>query len=641
MRRYLLLICILSFPFQFCLSQSLEEMWHLRFLPINCIDPTHCRVSIDSTQVTNDGFHPVRLMFYRKENPIEEVKIKKRSSSDTIKGGSSSKEMTLISTKPFENFSIEYLGEALSPGVRYFDWSEIVVLPTNAIKKGCTITLNCKSEVDSIRFFVKAFDKKENELYTDSVMISSSDRWTDYSLAFRRKKAQTVRIMIRYKGNAFANIGKSVYLSGIKISAGDRLLNDLPIDSLVRSKDTQLKTKAIIPLSYENDASLAKIHEWKDKKIIALGEQVDGIQDLRAIQIQLMRYLITSKNCKLILLGVPEDACVRWNLYLQGNQSNFTENQLNEELEGTLKNYKIFFEFLKWVRQYNAKADVPVRIIGIKRSYNFSNTYDPLRDIYMTDYLLRLSTTRQDSVYYLHAMHPNIHQDEYSQVKEHILQSEWSNTLRKKDFQYILFLMDELSRMHNRLYLIASEENSELDKAKRIEKVVDLYLSPNEKAVLMTSSDQINKREFIPPSWYSQSEALGSYLYKKYGKQYYAVSIQIGERTCPADTTFHYRKGVDWTRPVVNWPLVPFAFEQAAMNSENPYFYYSSDQLPKGILGLNHYESFHYCHIPSHFDALVFIREVKGSNNSRLSFPDKLWNLAKKVIGSHLDTLLK
>ncbi|MFA6873606.1 MAG: hypothetical protein WCQ86_06465, partial [Bacteroidaceae bacterium] len=96
------------------------------------------------------------------------------------------------------------------------------------------------------------------------------------------------------------------------------------------------------------------------------------------------------------------------------------------------------------------------------------------------------------------------------------------------------------------------------------------------------------------------------------------------------------------TRPVVNRPLFPFTFERAAMNSENPYFYYSSDQLPKGILGLlNEYDSFHYCHIPSHFDALVFIREAKGSSNSRLSFPNKLWNLAKNVIGPHLDALLK
>ena len=638
MRRYLLLIYILSFPFQFCLSQSLEETWHLRFLPVISIFKTYSSVSIDSTQITDDGSHPVKLMLHKRKDrfPIEEVKIKKRSSSDTIKGSSSSKGMTLISTKAFENLSFE--DDVFDYRWRSFDWSEMITLPTNVGKNGCIVTLNCKSEVDSLQLDVITFDKKENALYTDSVIIPRTAEWTDYSLALPQKEVQAVWIAVRYKCNPNANEGKSLYLNRIKITSGKRLLNDLPIDSFVQSKDVQLKTKAIIPLSYENDASLAKIHEWKNKKIIALGEQTDGIQDLQIVQIQLMKHLITSENCKLILLDLPQDACVRWNLYLQGNQSKFIESQLIEELDGTLHNYNIFFEFLKWVRQYNTKADVPVRIIGIEKSYDFR---EYLQDAYTIDYLLRLSTTRQDSVYYLHAMHQN----KYSQVKEHILQSEWSNTLKKKDFQYLLFLMDELSRMHNRLYGIAAETRQNPDKAKRIEQVVDLYLSPNEKAVLITSSDQINKREFIPTiptSWYHESEPLGSYLYQKYGKLYFAVSIQIGERTCPADTTFHYRKGLISTMPVVNRPLFPFTFERAAMNSENPYFYYSSDQLPKGILGLNHYyDSFRYCHIPSHFDALIFIREVKGPSNSSLFFPNKLWDLGKNVIRSHLDALLK
>jgi len=530
----------------------------------------------------------------------------------------------------------------LNPGVRSFYWSETIVLPAEARKKGCTVTLSCKSEVDSVLFYIIAFDKKEKKLYTDSIIIPPTDRWTDYSLAFRQKGVQAVRIIVSYKGNENANVGKSVYLNRIKIGTGNRLLNDFPIDSLVRSKDVQLKTKAIIPLSYQDDASLAKIHDWKDKKIIALGEVFNGLSELRAVQIQLMKHLITSENCKLIMLDIPQDVCVRWNLYLQAKNSGLNESQLFEELKcSNLHNYKVFFDFLKWVRLYNAKADVPVLVIGIDKSCDFNITSQPFRDIYMTDYLLRLSTTQQDSVYYLHAMHPAMHQNEYSQVKEHILQSEWTNTLKKQDFQYLLFLMDELIRMHFSRPCITTETKKDLDKANRIERIVDLYLQPNEKAVLMAPSEQINKQAFISKFWFRESDPLGSYLYQKYGKQYYAVSIQIGERTCLVDTIAFYKKKDVSFFPVINKPLLPFAFERAAMDNGSSYFYYPSDQLPQGILGLNKYGDFRYCHIPSHFDALIFIREAKGSLDYRWSYPSRLSNLAKNVISLRLDALLK
>jgi len=599
MRHYLLFICILFFPFQFCLSQSLEETWKLRFSPADCYFETYCRVSIDSTQIADDGLHPIRLLLVHKKQPTYT-------------------KCQIIKPSDFSNLTVEDINEALNISFRGFDWSKMVVVPTNVGKNGCTVTLNCKSEIDSIRFYVTAFDKKEKELYTDSVLIPTTTQWINYSLAFHQKGVRAVRIIVRYKGEANANEGKSAYLNRIKITSGKRLLNDFPIDSLVRNKDVQLKTKAIIPLSYEDDASLAKIHDWKNKKIIALGDQLNGLWDLRVVQIQLMKQLITSENCKLILLDLPQDVCVRWNPYLQGKQSG--EDQLFEELKCSLHNYGLFFDFLKWVRQYNAKSDVPVRVIGIDKFYDFGFMNQTVRDIYMADYLLELSTNREDSIYYVHAMHRN----EYSQIKEHILQSEWSKTLNKQDFQYLLFLMDELIHVRTRSpFGKTIETEKELEKANRIEQIVNLYLSPTEKAVLIAPSEQINKRTFIPTLWHSTSNLLGSYLNQKYGKRYHAVNILIGERKYLVDT------------------ILPFTFERAALNTKNSYFYYPSSQLPKGILGLEEYNSFQYCHIPSHFDALVFAREDKSSQSKSCYRTNNLSKSAKNVIHLRLNALLK
>ena len=204
MRHYLLFICILFFPFQFCLSQSLEEALNLRFSPKEISQKLRCRASIDSTQTMNDGSHPTRLMFY---------KTKELSSTSPVK----------ISKDSFEKMSVQDMDEGLYPGVRSFYWSKMIVLPTNGTKKVCTATLNCKSEVDSLRFDVIAFDKKEKELYTDSVLISPTTQWTDYPLAFSRDGVHSIRIIVRYKGNENANVDKSVYLNRINIGGVNRL----------------------------------------------------------------------------------------------------------------------------------------------------------------------------------------------------------------------------------------------------------------------------------------------------------------------------------------------------------------------------------------------------------------------------------
>ena len=294
MYRRLLFVYVLSLSFLPGFSQTIEQAYGLWFqsvhgfrspLPFNAF-------SIDTTQVTNEGFHPLRFGF------------------------SNVGWDTLLFRPPKEG--------------RLLYWSKTVVLPVNAGKKECSITLNCKSDVDSLRFVAIALDKEDNDLYTDSVIIHPATQWTDYSLKFRKKEVRAVKITIRYNGNSEANKGLYIYLNRIIICVGNQVLNDLPISSLVCS-DIRLNPQAIIPLSFENDASLSNIHDWKDRKVIALGDVISGIRDLREVQIQFMKHLIVSENCKLIFLELPGDVCVRWNLYLQGED--MYENQLIEELK--------------------------------------------------------------------------------------------------------------------------------------------------------------------------------------------------------------------------------------------------------------------------------------------------------------------
>ena len=576
--RYVLffLICFLGLSVQKSFAQTIEQAYGLRFpkQPYSFYHDFSYGFAIDSTQVANDGFYPLRIRY----NNI----VKLRSG------------ITDIPSKTCRLF-----------------WSRTVVLPEHAEKKEyCTVTLNYKSEIEGFRLIVTAKDKEENTLYADSAILSSGEQWTSRSFTFCKPEARAVNIFIRNdEGCNDANEGRSIYLNKVSIRLGNHELNNLPMDSLVHGKNIRLNPEAIIPLSLQDDASLNKIREWKDKKIIALGESMDGIKDLREVEIQFIKHLIMSENCKLIFLQLPQTLCVRWNLYLQGKRPDVYEDKLKEEVGKLMYNSAVFFEFLKWIRQYNANAIEPVRIIG-----TINNT-GPFITFFMADYLLNFSTNRQDSVFYLKAL------NEFSDLEKFILQSQLPKTLNKKDLQYLLFLIEDIENISKRPWSTTSfgkVDESALDKAKRIEQVIDIYLSPAEKAVIIAPSGQITKHfpiNDLEARFSSiKTDSLGSYLYQRYGKQYYAISFQIGERTCLMDTS-----GYSPGNPVIWKPPFPFAFEKVAMDTKVPYFYYSSKQIPDGILGLNMYTRFLwdiipfcYCNIPSHFDALVFIREAKA-----------------------------
>ncbi len=621
MRPYLVLFCFFIFIFPFCAAQTIEEAFNLRFLERGFSDLTYCRSYIDSTQQTTDGFHPIKIEFYNKKEETYQA-VRKLDKATAAENAWNS----LLPPKE----------EGCS-----FLWSKTVILPDYAGDEVCIFTLQCKTEIDSVIFIVRAFDRHDNPLSSDSVLIRTTNQWMDHSLSFQKKQVRAAQISIRYHGEVDANEGLGVYLSRVKMTVGNQEINDFPVSSLVHNEKVRLHPNTMIPLLHESDKSLAAVTEWSDKKIIGLGEQIEGLQDIQEIQIELMKHLITSENCKLILLPLPEDFCVRWNLFLQGKQGESFEIELLEELEACVNHPELYQDFLKWLQLYNAQTDVPVRIVGI---YTFDEGFRNRRNIYMTDYLLQLSTRREDSIYFAHAMYRH----EYPQVKEYILDSDLSSSLLDQDFKYLLFLMEELIQVHTFYEGKRVEREKTADRAKRIEQVVTIYLPGTEKGVFLAPSRDINKRLPVCDRFSFETDPLGSYLLQQYGSDYHAVSIQVGERIFSADTlategvakSRSIRRGYTWMKSGKLNPPLPFTFEAAGIECGVPYFYYSTSQLPEGIVGFRRYYDFHFCTISSHFDGLIFLKEAKGTHDFIGFYSRSLWELYKNK-GLHLDQLIK
>ena len=567
-KHFYILLLLGIFFIQAGFSQTIEQAFDLHFQNLQFRGGSYgAALSFDKTQETEDDFYPVKINL---------VHSKLREDS---KG---------------------------KDGACYFALDRSVILPVRIKKRKCSVTLNCKSDIDSVCFSIIALDKKEKKLCVDSIYIPAHAQWADYTLAFNQKKCQTIKISIGYKGNVDSSLKKNVYLNKINIALDDQNINSYPVSSIIREDDTRLSLKHLVPLSFQDSTSLAGITSWKNKKIISLGESAYGSRETHYSVIQFIKYLITTENCKLVLLESAEDMCIRWNLYFQGKIPDIFEEDLIEDLQaGGLHDYHTTLDLLKWIKRYNATNKDTIRVFGIDNIIG--------RNTYMADYLLKLSTSKQDSIYYLHA----IAHDKYQEVKEYIRQSSIHTLLGDRDLQYLFFLLDEMTHaypMSDEDYTAEQETNS----AKRVEKIISLFLSSTEKAAITAHSQHTNQS--VPLRDYDTNHySFGYYLKQKYKKQYYSITFQVGTGSHRQDSIF---TGSRHVAEPLQTPF-PFAFEQAALNTASEYFYYPSDRLPKGILGLNlmsrlkkKENSFKFCHIPSPFDALVFIRESSASHVS-------------------------
>ena len=274
-------------------------------------------------------------------------------------------------------------------------------------------------------------------------------------------------------------------------------------------------------------------------------------------------------------------------------------------------------DLLEWIKRYNTVNNDTIRVLGIG---DFSTAF-PLRQ--MGNYLFKLSTTRQDSVYFQRAVTQPIVKAQpinssFSEIADYILnKSKIPSLLDEKDLKYLLFLVQkELpsaylypTGMYSPEKEREREKEREMDMAKRVEKVIDIYLSQGEKAVLLADFRRVNRGEPIRDIRdFENFRRLGYYLNEKYKEQYHAVIFHHG-KSYPAE------------------PYFPFSFDQAGMNTGSTFFYYPANQLPTGILGLTvevfidgsnlSRIPFRFCHVPSHFDALVFTRGDEQSEKEK------------------------
>jgi erythromycin esterase-like protein len=476
-----------------------------------------------------------------------------------------------------------------------FKLAKTIFLPSHKKKDNCTVSLNCKTELDSLQLMVMAFDKKENLIFSDSLYINKNDQWADYPITFPLAEAKAIKIKINYSYTGYSDSirKREILLNQIKIKIDNQLINHYPVSS-ISGIDKYKNNKSLIPLSPTDETTLSKIKDWKDRKIIALGEFSHGSQDIENAGYQFIKYLIVSENCKAIVIERAFDMCLRWDLYVQGILSESFEEDLLEELKKSFCNYNTHLDFIKWLREYNRSTNNPVHLFGAD-----DNASDPF---FLTDHFLKLSSTKEDSLFYWQT----IADKEYANLMKHIGRDSALRTiLGDNGIDYLRFVVNQFQ---DGLVDNYDANQRDVNMANRVDKIAQLYPHPQDKIVLYEHSGHIEKG--ILPLVDNHGFPAGYYLHEKYKQKYFSIAFQAGEGTYSQDSLLIGGVKVE---PLRSPP--DYAFERFGLNTGLEYFYISSNKLPENMLALSLYprrmwnsSPFRFCFIPLHFDAIVFIR---------------------------------
>ncbi len=563
MKRQVLQAILLILPIHIVLSQSIEKMYDLSF---EDIQGEHIRWSwvvgaqgivftVDS--ITVDSKYPLKISSHR--------------------GG--------------------HFNEA------NFTLTRTIPLPERVCNEICEVVLRCKNEnMETLKFSATYIDENENILFSDSILIGKF-LWENHRISFANERIKAVRISISLEDESLWK-PKYAWIDGISIYIGGKTINDETIENLYSKKNSELKKKYIIPLSNHNN--IQKIfNRERICKIIGLGESTHGSQEIKKINYQFMKTLITDFNYKIILTERAIDQTLMCDLYIRGLISESFENQIKEDAKCYFDDYLSFFDFLNWAREYNKTAKNQIRIFGIDSFIE--------KQACLFEYFQFIIDEKNHNL-------PNylekIFEGKFQEVKNMAMNDiSLQSTLSQADFNFLIFLLEQDDMdVEKRITAKNYSYNRDEDMWLVMEKVIDIYAPGNEKVMVYSHSDHVNKYN----SFLSGQLSLGNYISSKYKEDYFVISYQVAEGMYTQDEATSFGK----TTIHELQQMPKNSFEYRGLDMGLGCFYYPTNQLSQDVTQLRilfqtgrYLDQFYFCSIKKRFDGLVFIRNSSNLHN--------------------------
>lgn len=254
-----------------------------------------------------------------------------------------------------------YTNKAFSSHI--FQYLQLPILP-----EIMHLSLFSKSQfIKSAWLKIYTFDKEENIKSKDSISIVSPAEWRSFELVLKPENAQKIFIEIDVYSDASktSQIESKLFLDKIELKLNDKII-DTYVEKYVEFNDSNIKCiNKNIELDIGGKKGLYNIEEFKDHMIIGFGETVHGLSEFNKLSVNIIKFLIENRNCKLVLFELPFELGLRVNDYILGK----TEEDMNKLLSLYLYDNETLSNFIQWLKVYNSKNDIKVNFSGIDVVY--------------------------------------------------------------------------------------------------------------------------------------------------------------------------------------------------------------------------------------------------------------------------------
>jgi len=404
-------------------------------------------------------------------------------------------------------------------------------IPIDTISENMQIKLRSRSNFDS-DFNLKVFciNKNEDIDNSDSMKIPVSNEWKEITLKINTHSAKAIYIQIK---GTFTKGNKKTEVDVLKLWI-DKVNIKMFNKSQTVNSDKQINCENYhinnpISLSYNNDSCIDEIKEFESHKIIGLAETTHGSETINKSVCQIIRRLIEKKNCKLILVELPFNLVMTWNNYIQGND-NIDIGSLVNRIP-MLFSQSQMIDLLKWIKQYNklsTKAKVSIIGFDLNGGINMVSTAFTYEAI--SSQIIDSNLTREikDSLFF--NLDNNYKKFNYVKRNKYL-----AARIGADLYNNLLFSLNTDMKFEQMNFNVSSNEYRYADyylardslMYLNIKFAIDKYLAKDEKAIIYGHFTHLNK--FNTQLYELSHKSMGSYLTKKWGKEYFVTALTVGE----------------------------------------------------------------------------------------------------------------
>lgn len=361
-----------------------------------------------------------------------------------------------------------------------------------------------------------------------------------------------------------------------------------------------------------------------DARIVGLGENTHGSSEVFKMKHRLVEFLASEMGFTIFSIEANMPEAYKINEYVHENRSNYEPKYLLKGMYFWTWNTQEVLNMINWMKEFNTQENSKIQFTGFDMQYysgaienlrRFSEDYDPVLKSKVDSLSMLFEKSKQfRSRATLKKEGIAVIMNKCQELNSYMLKNENSILLNVGEYEYkwlmqnarVLLQCTELAEKAESGYTYRDESM-----AKNIQWILEN--NHNAKIVLWAHNAHVAKREGF----------MGSYLEKKYGKEYYNIGFVSNTGTY---TAFNSTR-IDSTNILQEGR--PGSFEYSFHKTNTPYFFFDFDQITDNepeskwlTRNLNHRSigsvplkiQFRPTMISNQFDAIIFIDSTHASH---------------------------